>query len=122
MTRSIARAALLACVLALTAVVAPSAQASVLPTVSCSGSTQTTVSATGVTTTGTATCNGVATLKQTTTMTVAGLTSSVSQLIPALPNQSVPISATVSAAGVSAACSSLVQVGTGASIATSCSN
>jgi hypothetical protein len=92
-----------------------------VPTVSCTGSTQTSVSPTAVTVTGTATCNGVATLSLTTTYDVGGLVSSVQSLVPALPNVPVPVSTTIPAVGASAACAVLANAGTSSTIATSCS-
>jgi hypothetical protein len=94
---------------------------SALPAVSCAGSTQTAVSPSTVTVTGTATCTGAATLKLTTTTTVAGVQSSVSSLLAALPNLPVPINQVLAAVGVSAACSVLADNSTGATVATSCS-
>jgi hypothetical protein len=110
---------------ALTGVAAPAAFAAPTSAVhlsaSCSGSVHTSVSATAVTVTGSATCTGLTTLALTTTTNTGGVLSSVTGLLPALPNVPLPISTTLPAIGVSSACSVLANAGTGATVSSSCS-
>lgn len=113
--------AVLSCAATFGALGAQPASAQV-PTVSCTGSTQTSVSPTAVTVTGTVTCNGIATLSLTTTIDAAGVVSSVQSLLPALPNVPQPITVTIPTTGANAACSVLVTTGNPTTIATSCSS
>ncbi|HWG99500.1 MAG TPA: hypothetical protein VNV66_09295 [Pilimelia sp.] len=87
---------------------------------SCAGAVQTSVGPTGVRTTGSATCTGLTALRLNTTVTAAGVDSVVSTPLTALPNLPVPIDVTVPAVGATAGCATLVQAGSGATVATSC--
>jgi len=121
--RSIRLGAVVSCAAAVAALGAAPATAALpaLPTAHCTGSTSTAVSPTAVTVTGTATCTGATTLKLTTTLDTSGALSKVTSLLPALPNLPVPISSLIPAVGVTSACSTLVDTGTGATVSTSCS-
>src|SRR6266700_5493179 len=66
--------------------------------VTCSGTTHTSVTATSVTVTGSATCTGIATLSLTTTLDTSGIVSTVTNLLPARPNVPVSINTTITAA------------------------
>ncbi|BCJ48257.1 hypothetical protein GCM10010168_26170 [Actinoplanes ianthinogenes] len=88
--------------------------------VSCTGSTATSVSATGVTVKGSATCTGPVNASLATTYTVAGVRATVTTVVP-LVSGATQVNVTVPVVGVSAACSVLTNVATGATIATSCS-
>jgi hypothetical protein len=96
-------------------------RAAALPSASCSGTIQPSVGTTAVTVTGSVTCTGLATLALTTTLNTAGVLSSVTSLLPALPNVPLPISTSIPALGVSSACSALVNTGSGATVSSSCS-
>jgi hypothetical protein len=126
MIRRIARplvTAVLATGLAMVAAVPASAAATspALPTTSCSGTIHTSVSTTDASVTGSATCTGLATLSLTTTVHTAGAVSSVTNLLPALPAVPLPISTAIPAVGVTSACATLVDTGSGATISASCS-
>lgn len=99
---------------------APSGAAALAQT-SCSGGVQVGVDTTGVTVTGTVTCDEQTVLKLATTLTLTGLTSTVTGLVPALPDTPVPIDTTIPAVGVTAACTALVDTGTGATVSSDCS-
>jgi hypothetical protein len=125
MIRRLARPVLTACaVLALSTLVAQPALAArpsaLLLSASCGGTIHTSITTTGVTTTGSATCLNATTLNLTTTANAAGVVSSVTSLLPALPTLPVPINTLVPAVGVTSACSVLVDAGTGAKVTSAC--
>ena len=124
MIRRLALPLVAACVaVVLTPIGAAPAMAASAPlaSASCSGSIHTSTGLTGVSTTGSATCAGLATLSLTTVTDASGAVSAVTSLLPALPNLPVPVNVTVPAVGVTSACSVLANAGTGATIASSCS-
>jgi hypothetical protein len=122
LTRSLFALCGAAALIAVFAAPASAHTTALLPSVSCSGNVHTSVSTAGATVTGTATCTGLTALSLTSTVNAAGVVSSLTSLLPALPNLPVPISTTIPAVGVSAACSVLTNVSTGATVATSCSS
>jgi hypothetical protein len=110
-----------ACVAGVSVLGSVPAHAALIPPTSCTGSIHTSLTDTGATVSGSATCTGLATLNLTTTVTANGVTSTITNLLPALPNIPLPIATTVPAVDVSAACSVLVNTANGALVSASCS-
>ena len=128
MNRHFARLATVACgavVLGLAASTAATAAdrhaAQPAVSTSCTGGLSVSTDSSSVSVTGTVTCTGLTPLSLSTTITAAGLTSTVTDLLPALPNVPLPINVTVPAANVTAACSTLANATTGVTIDSSCS-
>ncbi|OLB79894.1 MAG: hypothetical protein AUI14_08960 [Actinobacteria bacterium 13_2_20CM_2_71_6] len=99
---------------------AAAAGVSLPPSTTCSGTIHTNLTTSGVSVAGSAACANLTTLNLTTTVNAAGALSSVTGLLPALPNVPVPINTSIPAAGVTSACSVLVDTSTGAKVTTSC--